>query len=146
MYANIPVAGQMYIYLHSTLSVRVNFSSELFCTVQNMCGCTFQKEFMPLINKEPSSRINSKSLERSGSLGLKNSGCSGQRQFQLQACALDFLGEVCAIHRSLESKVVIARTQVSWEGARGFSFEQSPQFLLVLRTWLLVRSRWQDHL
>ena len=34
--------------------------------VQNMCGCTYQKEFMPLINKEPSSRINSKSLERSG--------------------------------------------------------------------------------
>ena len=54
----------MYIYLHSTLSVRVNFSSELFCTVQNMCGCTYQKEFMPLINKEPSSRINSKSLKK----------------------------------------------------------------------------------
>ena len=145
MYANIPVAGQMYIYLHSTLSVRVNFSSELFCTVQNMCGCTYQKEFMPLINKEPSSRINSKSLERSGCRPQKLS-CSGQRQFQLQACALDFLGEVCAIHRSLESKVVIAGTQVSWKGAGGFSFELSPQFLLVLRTWLLVRSRWQDHL
>ena len=127
MYANIPVAGQMYIYLHSTLSVRVNFSSELFCTVQNMCGCTYQKEFMPLINKEPSSRINSKSRERSG-LGLKNSGCSGQRQFQLQACALDFLGEVCAIHRSLESKVVIAGHRCLGRGRGDFLLNSLPSF------------------
>ena len=35
VYANIQAAGQMYIYLHFAHTVRVNFSSEIFCTVQN---------------------------------------------------------------------------------------------------------------